>query len=141
MRAGKLRQRINIQIAAETRSAYGDVIESWETTAQRWGEIRPLRANELEEANRVEGRVTHKVILRNYVGLLPEMRFEHAGRVFNIKGILNPDERDISTEILCLEEPATYTSSTIDAVVFNDDGAIVLNDDGDQVTTPIPTNP
>jgi SPP1 family predicted phage head-tail adaptor len=104
MNAGQLRHRVAIQTKTETRSARGGVVESWATAATRWGSIEPLRMREVFEAQQVDARLSHRVILRHYAGLTTQHRLTHAGRTFHIHAVRNLDERDVLTEVLCMEQ-------------------------------------
>lgn len=93
MPAGRLRHRIIVEKATESRSAHGDVERSWATFATVWAEIRPLNSREAVEALQVREQVTHFIKLRELSGLTPSMRVKHGSRVFNITGIRDIDER------------------------------------------------
>ena len=103
MRAGKLRHRIEIQAAAETRNAYGEVTQSWGTVGVVWASIEPLRGRELWEAQQVVGRVTIRVRIRHWTGLTHSHRLQDGLTVYNIEAVLNPKGRDREMELLCTE--------------------------------------
>ena len=104
MRAGLLRHRLILQKRNEaTRDAYGDVTTSWETTETRWGSVQPLRGRELLEANKQDGRLTHKIITRYITTITPDMRFIFGSRTFNITSAVRVNERDIMMEIYAQE--------------------------------------
>jgi SPP1 family predicted phage head-tail adaptor len=78
-RSGKLRRRIEIQEATETRDSHGGVIRSWSTVDTRWGSVEPLRGRELFEAQQVAPRVSVRVRMRHYPGLTTAHRLVITG--------------------------------------------------------------
>lgn len=99
-----MRHRIEIQTATKTRAADGGVVRTWFTVATRWGSVAPINADETTNAEQIQRTRTHDVRMRYYSGLTAGQRLKVGSRVFNIAQILNPDERNIETQILCKEE-------------------------------------
>lgn len=93
VQAGKLRQRVAIQEATETRDAIGGVVREWETLDTVWASVEPLTSREVIQASQVDNRTSHRIRLRHYSGLDSTMRFSFRGRVLNIVGVRNIDER------------------------------------------------
>jgi SPP1 family predicted phage head-tail adaptor len=104
MKAGSLRHRVQIQTFSEARDADGGITPTWTTAATRWASVEPLRGNEFFNASQVKGNVTHRVVMRYYAGLTPTDRIVHDSRNLNIVAVLNPDERNIMTEVLATEQ-------------------------------------
>lgn len=104
MDSGRLRHRVSIQKATETRDAAGGVIQSWATVAKRWASIQPATGKERIEADQVESRITHKITMRHYTNLSPEYRIEHNGRLFGVVSVANLDDRGIFNEVMALED-------------------------------------
>ena len=112
--AGRLRQRVQIQSKNNQRDAHGGYTEIYQIDATVWAGIHPISAKELFASQQVDGRVTHRIIIRFFDGLTPDMRFVEvlgeASRVFNIISIRNIDERDRSMEVLTQEVTDTTGS-------------------------------
>lgn len=53
----------------------------------RWA--RPPRAR----IDRVEGRVTHEIVVRYRGDVVPEMRLRAGTRIFDIRAVFDPDAR------------------------------------------------
>jgi len=110
MRAGRLRQRINVQKVTETRGAHGSVTRTWNTVASRWASVEPLRGREYMEAAQATSNVTHRVRMRFYSGLnTKSYRFQFTNppdseRTLNIDSVLNLDERNREHECMCIED-------------------------------------
>ena len=104
MNAGKFRHRIRIEANTPTEDSYGDTVDAWGKVADWWADVRPLRANEVTEAQRFQGRISHKIAMHYYEGLTSEHRIVYAGRVFHIDGVVNVDERNRVHEVMAMEE-------------------------------------
>lgn len=128
MRIGKLRHRLAIQRATETRDAHGGVTQTWATQTTRWGSVEPLNGRELIQAKQIQSFATHRVRLRN-VDVRPTDRILHTaqGLLLNVIHVADIGLLDKELEIL-----AIVSSDLIP--LLNDDGIVVLDDDG---VTPI----
>lgn len=101
--AGKLRHRLTVEEFTETPRADGGIDEAWADVGSRWASIEPLSGREFMEAQQLNGDVSHRVRLRWYDGLTPQHRLKFGTRVFNIVSVLNTQERNIVTEVMCKE--------------------------------------
>ena len=103
MRAGRLRQRVQIKTPVEARNAYGERITTWSTLATVWAAVEPIRGREFFEAETVQAEITHRVILRYYPGIVPRYRVVFEGRVLEIQAVINVDERSRELQLMCRE--------------------------------------
>ena len=100
MRAGALRHLIDIESNTIDVDANGDRTEAWASVHQCWASIETGNGREFFAARQVMADLTHTIRLRFVIGLTPAMRVKYvdqktrATRYFDIKSILNPDERD-----------------------------------------------
>ena len=100
MRAGQLRHSITIQQKVLTVDANGDRTEAWTTYLTSWASIETGNGREFFAAKQVMADLTHTVRIRYYSGIRPDMRIAYLDlktnttRYFNIRAILNPDERN-----------------------------------------------
>lgn len=98
MRAGVLNKRVTLETPnPQTQdSDSGATINNWSTVVQMWARIEPLSGKEPYIVQQFEGKVMHKVTIRSNslsVTATPKMRITYAGRIFNIKSVLNIEER------------------------------------------------
>jgi SPP1 family predicted phage head-tail adaptor len=106
MRAGNLQHSITIQQKALTVDVNGDRTEAWTTYLTCWASIETGNGREFFAAKQIMADLTHTVRIRYYAGLRPDMRVAYTDqktnvtRYFNIRAILNPDERN---EMLVLQ--------------------------------------
>jgi SPP1 family predicted phage head-tail adaptor len=71
--------------------------------------IEPLSGNELLRAEQFEASLTHRVRTRYYPGVKPHWRIRYDDdraditRVFDIKSVIDPEERHRELELMCEE--------------------------------------
>lgn len=99
---GRLRERITIQQATETRNALGESVQSWETFAERWASVEGLSGREVLLTGQQQTEVTHRVRLRYVDGFKGTMRILWRGRVLEITALLEHANRS-EHEALCTE--------------------------------------
>jgi SPP1 family predicted phage head-tail adaptor len=92
-RIGELRQRMRLEVAVRTPDGAGGADETWSLVAELWASLKPLSGQEGLEADRVAGHVTHDVVVRYRAGMVPAMRLVLGTRVFDIRAVLDVDER------------------------------------------------
>ena len=109
MESGKLRHRIVIQRKIIIKNSYGEDTITWVDDCNRWAGIYPLRGEQYYDAQQVQAGITHKIVLRYCTlqdGTLinPNCRIKHEERFFEIISSINPEERNISLEIMAIEQ-------------------------------------
>lgn len=103
IRIGDLRHRLTLEVAARTDDDSGGAIETWMPAAEVWAGVRPNSGSERELADRIAGRVTHEVWIRYRTDVKPDMRFTAVGRFFEIRAVIDVDERRRLLKCLCEE--------------------------------------
>ncbi|WP_085696277.1 phage head closure protein [Pseudomonas sp. B26(2017)] len=94
MRAGTLRQRIDIQEEQLTQNQQtGEMEKAWVTVWERVpASFAPLSARDLLAAQAGQSEATARVVIRYRAGVLPTMRIIHRGNVCAIAGQPLPDQ-------------------------------------------------
>jgi len=103
MRAGDLKQQVEIQRYIETTNDFGETIADWFTLSVRRASISPISGKEYFASKQVNAEVTHRVYMR-YTDVQAKDRLVYQGRIFNIESVLNLRERNVSLEIICTEQ-------------------------------------
>lgn len=99
---GKLRERVTVQQATETRNRLGETVQSFVTYAERWASVAGISAREFLISGQQQTEITHRVRLRYLDGLNSTMRILWRGRVLEIASALEHNNRS-EHELLCTE--------------------------------------
>jgi SPP1 family predicted phage head-tail adaptor len=99
MRSGDLRKRVTFQLRGTSTDTFGQQTTTWTDLLTTWADIQALSARELFAAQAVQSEVTHSITTRYRPEFaLPKqvaaMRILYAGRIFNLAGAVNTDERN-----------------------------------------------
>lgn len=104
MRAGKLRHRITIkQRTLAAADAYGYQEPSLSAFATLWASVEPISGREFDFAKSFAASVSHKMTMRHYPGITSLMLVSFKSRAFAINAVLNPEERNRETVLMCTE--------------------------------------
>ena len=101
--AGKLRERITVQIASGSTNTLGETVLSWANSTAVWASVEGVSARESLLYNQQDITVTHRVRLRYMPGLTQNMRFSWRSRTLEIVSLLERDNRT-EHEAICVEE-------------------------------------
>lgn len=92
--AAGLRQRVTIQQESEVSDGQGGYTLSWTAVASSVPcRIEPLRGDERIQAGSLAAPVTHRATIRYRAGITAGQRLLHGSVAYNIRAVLNPDER------------------------------------------------
>jgi SPP1 family predicted phage head-tail adaptor len=103
MRAGKLRNRIELQRVTRGKNRLGESIDDWKTFSIVYASIDPIAGSEPFIGGQTRADVTHKVTVRWVAGLTAKDRIKYGSRIFDIDAVLNPEERNEELTLLCHE--------------------------------------
>lgn len=92
-RIGELRHRMRLEAVSRTPDGAGGADETWTLVAELWAALKPLSGQEGLEADRIAGHVTHEVVVRYRQGVVPAMRLVHGARAFDIRAVIDIEER------------------------------------------------
>ena len=88
-----LDKRVAIQRQASGQGSTGQPNGAWATTETVWASIEPVSGREYFNASGERAEVTHKVRIRYGSTVAPKDRLLYGSRVFNIRAVLNLEER------------------------------------------------
>lgn len=100
--AGKMIERIVLQVAAEVRNQYGETTIEWSEEAVVWASVEGVSSRELLLAMQANVVVSHKIRIRFYAGLTADYRIVWRGRKLEIASVLEQKNRTLH-EILAKE--------------------------------------
>ena len=105
LRAGKLRERLNVQTYTESQSSTGVVSRSWSTDTTRWAGIRQLSSTEAMAHQQRQGESVYEITIRPYAGLTIDQRLTDAGgTIYQIRSIDNVELRNHVYTLICTKE-------------------------------------
>lgn len=101
--AGKLRERVTVQIASGTTNTLGETVLSWSNSTAVWASVEGVSARESLVSGQQETTVTHRVRMRYLPGLTQQMRFSWRSRTLDIISLLEHGHRT-EHEAICQEQ-------------------------------------
>jgi len=107
--AGMLRHLVTIQEepSESTPDGAGGRTPDWTDVFTDYGNVGPLSGRESVFAAQLEAVTSHRVLLRWREGVDAGMRVQFGSRLFNIRSVINVDERDRWLVLFCDEGVAT----------------------------------
>jgi SPP1 family predicted phage head-tail adaptor len=96
---------VSLQRQGSGQSSTGQPNGTWTELAKEWAEIEPISGREYFNASGERAEVTHKVKIRAGRSYLPKDRVVYGSRVFNIRSVLNLEERGRWLQIMVTEVP------------------------------------
>lgn len=100
---GTLRARISLQSKVITQDSTGAPVETWSEIAALWAAKEPLSGREFFDAQGVFEEAMVRFRIRYREGVESSLRIAHGGRIYNIKSIIDPEERHRELALLCSE--------------------------------------
>ena len=101
--AGKLRERVTVQIASGTTNTLGETVLSWSNSTAVWASVEGVSARELLTAGQNQVEMSHRVRMRYLPGLSQQnMRISWRSRTLEIVSLLEHGNRS-EHELLCQE--------------------------------------
>lgn len=109
MRAGLLRQQLELQAATRTPNGRGGSTVTWTSLGTTWGRLVPLEGREAEVGPRLAAGVTHEGAVRSSARtrqLTPAHRIRWQSRTFEIVSVTDVDARRRELRIFVKEVAA-----------------------------------
>jgi SPP1 family predicted phage head-tail adaptor len=100
--AGKLRERVTVQIASGATNSLGEQVLTWSNSSAVLASVEGVTARESLGLGQQEIAVTHRVRLRYLPGLTQNMRLSWRNRTLDIVSLLERGNRS-EHEIICQE--------------------------------------
>lgn len=105
--AGKLRTKITIERETSTPDSQGGQSLAWSTHATIKAYLKPMSGGERLQAMRLEANQTHRIYIRYRDDLLTTDRIVIGNRKFQIRALINIEERNKWIEIYADEGETT----------------------------------
>jgi SPP1 family predicted phage head-tail adaptor len=107
MRAGDLRNRVELQEKQVTKSARGAELVTWTTVAHLWAAIDPLSGRESLDGKQEQSEIIHRMRIRYRPETVAVNRIKWGARLFDIQAVTHTQERRRET-VLTLREVVIY---------------------------------
>lgn len=101
---GPLRHRVAIERPQRSSADGGGATIEWIAVADVFVRIDAISGREIEVADGLAARATHKILMRYRDDVLPEMRIVVGSRRLDIRAVLDLDGRRRWLQCLCEEQ-------------------------------------
>lgn len=99
----RLDKRVTLQVETPIPDGQGGSTPAWSAVATVWAAVEPLKGYERTVAARLETHLTHRVTLRYRPEVYTARRLSFAGRLLDVKEVVNDREADEYLRLLCAE--------------------------------------
>lgn len=99
---GAMVQRITLLKDNTRRTDEGEFLTATDFV-DTWASIKSLTGTELYKTQQIVAEVTHKVIIPYQDNVISGMRVQFGSRIFQIEAVMDPDERKVDLQLLCIE--------------------------------------
>ncbi len=103
MGLGSMRFKVTLQSATRTTDDGGGAAVAWSNDGTLWANITPISGKEDYRQSQVQDSITHRIKVRYKSSIETKDRLKFGSRFFNIKSVINVDERKKYMELLCEE--------------------------------------
>lgn len=93
MRTGKMRRQITIRTMTRTPDGMGGYTETPVDVPDIWSEVEPLEGREQLQAMQTGMQRPHRFTIRYRTGMTGAQTIIYATRTFDIKSVVDPEER------------------------------------------------
>ena len=104
---GSMREQITIQTLGTTRDSGGGISSDYSDSQTIQASIKPLNGKEVYKQGKLQDNVTHEIMIRHNSSVTAKDRIKFGSRFFNIRSVMNVDERSRYMKILAEEGVAT----------------------------------
>lgn len=91
--AGKLNERVTVQVPRETRNTLGESYVTWTDLATVWARVEGMNSREVLQAMQANAIVSHKIHMRYRDGVTHEARVVWRGRTMEIASVVERQNR------------------------------------------------
>ena len=93
--AGKMLERVVLQVPSEARNQYGETTIVWSDAATVWASVEGVSSREMLQAMQANVIVSHKIRILFYEGLTADYRIVWRERNLEIASVLEQQNRTL----------------------------------------------
>ncbi len=101
--ASRLRHKITIETSSESANSYGEAVQTWTTYATMKAAVEPLNGREYFSGQQTDAEINTRFRIRYVAGITSKMRIAFDSRTFDIKAVINDQERNKELTIMATE--------------------------------------
>ena len=104
MRAGLLRQTVDVKRRSTEKNSFGETVDEWVTIVTRRADIEPLSGKEYFANSGEDTNVTTRIRLRwedAVADISPKDQIHHGTVIYNIKSVINQRELNRDLVLMC----------------------------------------
>jgi SPP1 family predicted phage head-tail adaptor len=94
---------VTIERQSTSQDTAGQQVDTWTEIGQEWVTINPVTGREYFNASGERAEVTHRIRMVYGRTVAPRDRIVYGARIFDIKSVLNLDERNRELELMVSE--------------------------------------
>lgn len=130
MRAGKLRNRIDIGSFSSTADGYGGLIATWSIEKSVWGSIEGISGSRTQDAQQINIEQLYEVRLRydDFPFLSKKNKLGYNGKTFVIHSIIDIMERYREFRIKC------YVDDANDLYLYDENFEYITDQNGNKIS-------
>lgn len=130
MRAGKLRNRIDIGSFSNVPDGYGGSVATWSTDRTVWGSIKGISGSRGQDAQQIIIEQLYEIRLRydDYPMLNKKNKLGYNNKTFVIHSIIDVMERYREFVIKC------YVDDANDLYLYNENLEFITDENGDKIS-------
>lgn len=108
MRAGRLREKVQLQKRADTRDSFGGSVKAWTTVATVRAGIEPLMGREFFQADQVNSAVSVRIVIRagstwSAIDSTWRVVDANSGKIYAIESVIDRQLRGEMLQLMCSE--------------------------------------
>lgn len=97
--SGMLRHHVTVERLTLTPDGIGGSSSTWATLYKPWAHIEPASGWEKLAGMQLESPITHTIYIRYNANIKPRDRISFRGRYYNIRSVIDIEERHIWMEL------------------------------------------
>lgn len=101
--AGRLRHLVTVQSQSTTQDGAGQRLQTWTTVTTAWADIKPVSGRDFYAQSGEHADITHEIEMRYGTTVSPGNRAVLGSRTFDIRSVLNVDERNRYLTLMAVE--------------------------------------
>lgn len=98
-----MRHTIEVRALQEVDDNMGGQTTAWVTVWTKKAMVTPMSGFERLRSMQLNATLTHKIVTRYFAGLTPKHQILFDGRLFQIRSVINIEERNRFYELSCDE--------------------------------------